>query len=427
MKKPYDPATRLIHGQMRTEAWEYGHHLVPPISTSATFRLDSSVRGAMGFQDYGQTDRADQHIYIYDRLREPNKDMLEENLAQAEGGEIAVTFATGMAAISGCLGVLLAAGDHLVTHRALYGCTHSLMHNWYPKQQIGVSEVDLRDPNVLKKAIRPETRVVYLETPANPTMDIIDLAAVSAEIAALTVGREPIYLVVDNTFSTPFGQRPLEHGADFVIHSLTKGLGGFGTDMGGVVIGPKSHYADLLLYRKDFGAVLSSRAAWGVLAYGLPSLTVRMRQAQANAWEIARFLEAQDAVSRVAYPGLPSFEGHEVAKRQMRDFDGEFAPGSMIYFELIGATAAARQEAGAAFINFLAANSFAITLAVSLGNVRTLVEHPSSMTHAGVPPEAQEAMGLSASGIRLAVGLESVSDLESDLTAALVAAYEPAG
>ena len=422
--RTYDPTTQLIHGRMRSEAWEYGHHLVPPISTSTTFRLDSTNRGAMGFEEYGHPDVSDHHIYIYDRLREPNKDMLEERLAVAEGGEVAVTYATGMAAISAILGVLTRAGDHILTHRAMYGCTHSLLHRWYPRMKVDVSDADFRDVATAVQGIRPETRVVYLETPANPTMDIVDLGGLAAELHVLNLERsedERIWLVVDNTFSTPFCQRPLEYGADFVVHSLTKGLSGFGTDMGGVVIGPRSHYTDLLMYRKDFGGVLSSRAAWGVLAYGLPSLAVRVRHAQETAGHVARFLEDHPSVSRVAYPGLPSFEGHEVAQRQMRDYDGNFAPGTLIYFELVGSSPAERQQAGARFINHLAGHAYTVTLAVSLGNVRTLVEHPSSMTHAPIPPEDQVRAGIDPSGIRLAIGLEAVDDLLRDLEAALEA------
>ena len=422
----YQPTTRLIHGHMRSAAWEYGHHLVPPISTSTTFRLDSTVRGAQGFQEYGHDEDADRPIYIYDRLREPNKDLLEENLAMAEGGETAVTFASGMGAIAAALGVLLRAGEHALTHHTLYGCTHSLLNNWMPRFGIAHTPVDLTDPDAVLEHVRPETRVVYFETPSNPILEIIDIAAVAERVARVNADRpeaERVYVVVDNTFATPFCQRPLTYGADFVVHSLTKGICGFGTDMGGVVIGPKSRHADLLLYRKDFGGVLSPRAAWSILAYGLPSLAVRMRQQLATSRELVRFLDNHPAVAEVRYPGLPSFEGFETARRQMVDYDGNFAPGSIIYFELRGDTPAAQQEAGIRFINHLAEHAYTITLAVSLGNVRTLVEHPSSMTHAPIPPEEQVAMGIRPSGIRLSVGLEAVDDLIRDLEAALEAAH----
>ncbi len=423
-KGAYNPLTGLIHGRMQSDAWEYSHHLVPPISTSTTFRLDSTVRGAQGFQEYAQPGKADHHIYIYDRLREPNKDMLEENLAMAEGGDNAVTYASGMGAISAAFGILLRAGEHLLTHHTLYGCTHSLMNNWLPRQGITTTAADLTAPGAIHEYVRPETRVVYFETPANPTMEIVDVADVAAQVAVVNASRpekQRIFIVVDNTFATPFCQRPLEQGADFVVHSLTKGISGYGTDMGGVVIGPASHYDRLLLYRKDFGGVLSPRAAWSILAYGLPSLSVRIRQAQANAQTLATFLVEQAAVEEVHYPGLATFAGHEIAKRQMRDYEGNFAPGSLLYFELKGATPAAQQEAGVRFINHLADHAYTVSLAVSLGNVRTLVEHPSSMTHAPIPPEEQAAMGIRPSGIRLSVGLEAAEDIIRDLDAALKA------
>jgi cystathionine beta-lyase/cystathionine gamma-synthase len=188
------------------------------------------------------------------------------------------------------------------------------------------------------------------------------------------------------------------------------------------MIGPRTHYTDLLMYRKDFGAVLSPRAAWSILTYGLPTLAVRTRAAQENAKHIARYLESHPTVSRVAYPGLPSFDGHETARRQMRDYEGNFAPGTLIYFELEGESLEDRQEAGARFINHLAEHAYTITLAVSLGNVRTLVEHPSSMTHAPIPLEDQVKGGIEPSGLRLAMGLENVDDLMRDLEAALEAA-----
>ena len=424
----YHPTTRLIHGRMQSEAWEYGHHLVPPISTSTTFRLDSSRRGALGFQEYARTDEPDHHIYIYDRLREPNKDMLEEDLALAAGGEMAVTFASGMGAIAAAFGVLLKAGEHLVAHRAMYGCTHSLVHNWLPRLKIASTKIDLTNPDALTAAVRPETRVVYFETPTNPTLEIIDMAAVVERVAAINTHRAPderLYVVVDNTFATPYCQRPLAYGVDFVVHSLTKGLSGFGTDMGGVVIGRQSHHDAFLLYRKDFGAVLSPRAAWSIMTYGLPSLSVRLQRAQESALILARYLAGHPAVAHVAYPGLEESEAYVVAQRQMRDYQGRFAPGIMIYFELQGATLEAQQEAGARFINHLAEHAYTITLAVSLGNVRTLVEHPSSMTHAPIPLDEQAKMGIHPGGLRLSIGLEDPADLEHDLDAALAEA-EPA-
>lgn len=421
-EKEFSATSRLIHGRARSDAWEYAHHLVPPISMSATFRLDSTSRGAMAFQEYADAARDDHHIYIYDRLREPNKDLLEEELSDAEGGEMAVTFATGMAAISAAITTLAGSGQHVVAHRTLYGCTHSLFHNWFPHLGIEFTEVDLTRVDLLERFIRKNTRVIYFETPANPNLELIDIEAVTRVVAAINEGRllaDHIYIVVDNTFATPFCQRPLEHGADFVVHSLTKGIGGFGTDMGGVVIGPQSFRPIFLLYRKDFGGVLSSRAAWGLLVHGLPTLPLRMKRMQANATEVAAFLTKHPLVDKVRYPGLETQADSEIAHRQMTDYDGDFAPGSMLYFELSGDSLQEQQQRGIRFIDHLAANSYTISLAVSLGNVRTLIEHPSSMTHATVPVEEQAQHGIHPGGVRLSLGLEDVRDIIGELDSAL--------
>ena len=210
-----------------------------------------------------------------------------------------------------------------------------------------------------------------------------------------------------------------------MVQSLTKGISGFGTDMGGAVIGPRHLRDRVLLYRKDFGGVLSPRSAWSILSYGLPSLAVRMERMQQTAGTLARFLAGHPAVAHVAYPGLDASPGRAVAERQMHTYQGRFAPGSLIYFELQGATPDAQHEAGVRFINHLAEHAYTITLAVSLGNVRTLVEHPASMTHAPIPPEEQVKMRIHPSGIRLSIGLEAPEDLVRDLKAALRVA-EPA-
>lgn len=428
----YHPHTRLIHGLMHSSHWQYADHIVPPISASAAYRLESAERGAEGFLEYANPDLSGpEHapIYIYDRLDEPSRGMLEENLALAEGAGCAVAFATGMAAIAAALGVLTRSGDRIVAHRTLYGCTWSLLHAWYPRYGIDTVHADLGRPATLDPLLDdPRTMVVYLETPVNPTLDLIDLAGVAARVraanarrAAVSPGARRIFLVVDNTFATPYCQRPLAHGADVVVHSLTKNIGGFGTDMGGAVACAALLGPDLLRYRKDFGAPLSPKSAWPVLVQGLPTLAVRTRAQQETALAVARFLEAHPAVARVAYPGLPSHPQHALAQRQMRDYDGRFAPGTLIYFVLRGSPEEARAR-GARVINRLADSSLAITLAVSLGQIRTLVEHPASMTHAAIPLEDQLAAGLEPGGLRLALGLEPAEDLCRDLGEALAAA-----
>jgi methionine-gamma-lyase len=419
--------TWLIYGKSASKKWDYNHHVVPPISSSSAFRLDTAKRGAQGFSEFAHhhdSVKISSHvpIYIYDRLGEPNKELLEETLAAAEGGESAVTFTTGMAAISAALGILTGIGDQIIAHQLVYGCTYSLLTNWYPRYSIGTTFADLRDPATLRKCITDRTRVVYFETPVNPTLELIDIGAIADVIREANKHRPPsrrIYSVVDNTFATPFCQRPLEHGADFVVHSLTKGICGFGTDMGGVVIGPDWSYDRLLLYRKDFGGTLSAKSAWPILVYGLPSLAVRMRQQIESTYTVARFLAQHPAVASVHYPGLKNFSRAALARHQMRDYEGKFAPGSLLYFILKGRTPKQRHDKGGRFINRLAHDAYTITLAVSLGQVRTLVEHPSSMTHSAIPLEEQLAHGLDPGGVRLSIGLEDANDIIRDLSKSL--------
>jgi cystathionine beta-lyase/cystathionine gamma-synthase len=324
--------------------------------------------------------------------------------------------------------VLLRTGDRVVAHPTLYGCTWSLFANWYPRLGISVDIVDFREPVALGAALeRDGVMAAYFETPCNPTLDLIDLAAVTRAVrrvnarrAARMRGRHHrrIFTVVDNTFATPLGQQPIRHGIDLVVHSLTKNLGGFGTDMGGAVIGPRLLQPDLLLYRKDFGAPLAPRSAWAVLTHGLPSLSVRVRAQQDAAMKVARWLERHPRVARVSYPGLRSHPDHALARRQMRDPAGRFAPGTLVYFVLKGSPAEARRR-GARMMDHIAKRSLAITLAVSLGQVRTLIEHPASMTHAAVPPADQVRGGIDPGGVRLSLGVEDVRDVITDLGEAL--------
>ena len=423
----YSAEAHLIYGQMDDPRWDYSHHLLPPMSTSATYRLDSAGRGAQGFAEFAHssdelTVRSKAPIYIYDRLGEPNKDMLEENLAFAEGGDIAVSFSSGMAAVAGVLGILTGAGSEIIAHKTLYGCSYSLLTNWYPRLKIGAKFVDFTDVNEVRRSITRATRVLYMESPVNPTLKLIDLRAIAAMTASINKTRAEegrIYTVVDSTFATPFCQRPISLGIDFVIHSLTKAIGGFGTDIGGVVIGPQWSLDMLMLYRKDFGGVLSPKSAWPVLVQGLPSLAVRMRQMQQTAMVVAEFLTTRREIECTRYPGLPMFAQASLARTQMVDYDGNFAPGSMIYFVMRGETAPEALAKAERFINHIAANAYCITLAVSLGNIRTLIEHPGSMTHSAIPPEEQVAKGLDPGGVRLAIGLEKPADIIKDLAFSL--------
>jgi methionine-gamma-lyase len=431
----YALRTRLIHGKSKTPKWDYSHHLIPPITSSATFRLSSTQRGAKGFFEFA-CDRIDTTrevpIYIYDRLDEPTRGMLEEALATAEKGEHAVCFATGMAAITAAISILVRAGDEVLAHHTLYGCTYSFLTNWLPRQNVSTRFCDVGDPESVARNIGANTRVVYFESPVNPTMELVDMRAVGEVVDRANRGRKAsdrIRIVVDNTFATPYCQRPIEHGVDVVVHSLTKGIGGFGTDMGGAVILPKELHNTMMLYRKDFGGVLSPKAAWNILVYGLPTLAARMANMQRTARHVAEFLERHRKVSRVAYPGLASFPQRALAEKQMVDYRGKFAPGSMIYFAL--KEKAGRYDAGARFIDYVADQAYCITLAVSLGQVKTLIENPYSMTHSvyqtasGADPqelEHESKQKLDPGGIRLSIGLEDRHDIIADLERALAVA-----
>jgi methionine-gamma-lyase len=409
---PHSKRSFLVHGKFMSAKWDFQHHVVPPMSSSSAYRLETAERGEAGFCGFSDPkDRAHRRseIFIYDRLDEPTRAMLEERLAFVEDGRFAVCFSTGMAAIAAALGVLVKTGDEILAHHALYGCTYSLLTNWMPKYGVSVRYADLTKPEKLDRLIGRKTKVVLYETPVNPTLELIDIAAVS-EICR----RRKVTTVVDNTFATPFCQRPLALGADVVAHSLTKNICGFGTDMGGAVISALDLESDFLLYRKDFGGVLSPKNAWPILVYGLPSLELRMRKEEQNALEVARFLEDHPKVASVSYPGLDSFPQRALARRQMTDFDGTFAPSNMIYFVMKGGDKAASRV-----VNHAAKHAYALTLAVSLGQIRTLIEKPTGMTHSALPAAVKKAGHLSPGGVRLSIGIEDPGDIIHDLREAL--------
>ena len=414
--------TFLVHGNPRDEQWNYDYHVIPPITASTTFRLDSTDRGAQGFATFSSpkvTEPGEKPIYIYDRLAEPTVALLENSFKELEQGKSATAFASGMAAISAALLSLCEKETEVVSHRLTYGCTYSLLTNWLPRYGIEPVFGDLTDPAATKSLITAKTRVIYFETPVNPTLDVIDIEAWAAIVRTANANRpeeERIWVVVDNTFATPYCQRPLLIGADIVIHSLTKNVMGFGTDMGGIVVGPLAIHERIRLARKDFGGVVAPRAAWNILVYGLSSLAIRMDKQMANANEVSRYLEERPEVTRVAYPGLKSPPQQEVAKRQMRDFKDRFAPGHMIYFELEGEGDAGYQRAKA-FMDYIARESYVLTLAVSLGQVKTLIEAPPLMTHCVYGDKAATA-GMSFGSIRLSMGIEEPADIIRDLEAA---------
>ncbi len=420
--KNYSTNSLLIHGKFLTKKWDFSHHVIPPMSTSVTYRLDSIERAARGFNNFANPavfgHRTPDPIYIYERLDEPVRGMLEDNLAFAEGGDCAITFASGMAAVSAAVGIFVKSGDEVISHRTVYGCTYSLFTNWYPKYNIKVHFTDLTKAENLKKFVNKRTRVIYFETPTNPTMELIDIRAVVELVKELNRKRrkeERIHTVVDNTFATPFCQRPLSLGVDVVLHSLTKNIGGFGTDVGGAVITREEFESPLMLYRKDFGGQLASKTAWTIYVYGLPTLSMRVKRQQESAKIIVDFLKRQKLVEYVRYPGIEGTREYEIAKKQMTDFNGEFAPGNMIAFKIAGKPEQAHQRAKK-IVNHIAKNAYTLTLAVSLGQLRTLIDYPSAMTHATIPLKEQPAHGIIPGLIRLSIGSEEPEDIIKDLT-----------
>lgn len=412
----------FIHGEDVTPRWDYSHHVVPPMTASVVYRVNTVERGAKGFAQFGDYDAmSEDPIYIYERIDEPTTGMLEDRLSEAERGEMGIAFSTGMAAISALTSALVKKGQHIISNDSIYGCTYSLFTNWMPQRGVSVEFAHLNGAN-LEELIRPETRMVYFETPINPTLELIDIEAICRMVAKVNAKRDEknrILVVVDNTFASPVCQRPIEFGADFVVASLTKHISGFGTDMGGVIVGPKKYFGELMLYRKDFGGVLSGKHAWPFLVYGLPSLHVRLSRTMATATQLAKYLSNHPMIEFVRFPGLENFPQYELARRQMRTYDGRFAPSSILYFVLKGTPDEAKKK-GARLMDWLAEHALSYTLAVSLGHCKTLIEHPSSMTHSAISPENQLRAGIDPGGVRVACGLEEpailIEEMEKGLT-----------
>jgi len=356
----YSIPTRLIYGKTVAEQWDYSHHVIPPVTASTSFRLDSAQRGAKGFGEIGRNVVGDQPIYLYDRMGEPTADMLQDALAIAEEGEAAVVFATGMAAIHAAIYFAIDKNSEVISHNTVYGSTYTMLSNWLPRMGVKVHFCDLTDPKSFLPYVSENTRVLFLESPVNPTLRLLDTEKVVAELNQVNQKRpanQKIISVFDNTFATPFCQRPLKHGIDVVVHSLTKGISGFGTDMGGAVITRREFWEKLICFRRDFGGTLSPMTAWHILVYGLSTLKLRMIQQQANALKIADYLEKHPLVESVSYPGLLSFPQYELAQRLLRDYDGNFAPGIIIYFTLKGTSPDDSKKRGELMMDHVAQNA----------------------------------------------------------------------
>ncbi len=380
-------ATKQIHaGAKRDESGA----LCMPIYQTATFSFDTVEQGGARFA--GQ-----ENGYIYSRLANPSLIMLEEKMAALEEGEAALATASGMGAIATALWTTVRNGDHILADETLYGCTYALLNHGMERYGIEVTFTDLTQEENLKKHLKANTKVVYFETPCNPTLKILDIA----RIAQLTHEYNPaIKVIVDNTFATPYLTRPLGLGADVVVHSATKYLNGHGDVIAGVIIGKADFMGECRMFGlKDVtGAVMAPFNAF-LMARGLKTLDIRMERHCSNAMKLARFFESHPAVSKVYYPGLESFKGHDIAKKQMRLF------GGMVAIEL-----KADKEATAKCLNRLSLAA----IAVSLGDAETLVEHPATMTHSTYTAEELAEAGISEGLVRISVGLEDPEDIIAD-------------
>lgn len=381
--------TKAIHGGKMKDT-QYGA-LTMPIYQTSTFEFDCCEQGGRRFA-------GEEKGYIYTRLGNPSISAVENKVALLEGGEACAAASSGMGAVSACLWSIAGAGKHILADETLYGCTFALLNHGMTRYGVEVTFVDTSDLEQVKANLKENTVCVYLETPANPNLKISDIQAV-AELAHAY--NPAIRVVCDNTFASPYLQRPLELGADVVIHSATKYLNGHGDVIAGFVVGTEAFINEVKMFGlKDMtGATLGPFEAFLIMR-GLKTMEIRMERHCANAKKVAEYLVKQEKVERVYYPGLETHPGYEIAKKQMQDF------GAMISFEVKGG-----KEGGMKFVNSLSM----IPIAVSLGDAETLVQHPASMTHSVYTEEELKAAGISAGLIRLSVGLENAEDIIADL------------
>lgn len=399
-----DPAWGLS-----TVAIHTGHSVDPrsgalanPLHMSTTYAFATAEDAVHAFEvaTPGDGQSTPDGEFVYARWGNPTQAALEAVVAALEGAEAAVATASGMAAISGALLMALKPGDHVVAPKSVYSATHTHLTYWLPRYGIEVTQVDATDTDAVAAALRPTTRLLYLESPDNPTLRVTDLRACAA------IGHAHGALVmVDNTFATSYNQRPLELGVDVVLHSMTKYLCGHGDALGGAIVGRADWVRECRRgVLRDFGGVISPFNAW-LIRRGVETFPLRMARHNANALTIATALEEHPAVAWVSYPGLPSHPQHALARRQM---PGGF--GAMLSFELKGGLAA-----GARMLSRIQL----CTQAVSLGDTKTLVTHAPSTTHTTVPAEARHAAGITDGLVRMSVGLEDPADILADLDQAL--------
>lgn len=381
-------STTSIHGSSLKD--QYGS-LIMPIYNSSTFIFDSTAQGAARFA-------LEEPGYIYSRLGTPTCTALEETLAKLEHGEAGLVTATGMGAVTATIWTVINGGEEIIADKTLYGCTFEFFEHHLSRFGVKVHFIEMSNEDELRAALNDKTKIVYLETPANPNLKIIDIE----KTAKIAHDYNPeIRVIADNTFASPVLQRPLDLGCDIVLHSCTKYINGHGDLLAGVVVSDAETINKIrLIGIKDMtGAVLAPNEAY-LVARGLKTLEVRMQRHCENAMKVAEYLESEPKVEKVFYPGLESHEGHDIAARQMDGF------GGMVSFVVKGGRAKAA---------VVADNVKVATLAVSLGATETLIEHPASMTHSPLSEEELIAAGIEPGLIRFSVGLENADDIIEDL------------
>lgn len=389
--RPQGFSTRAIH--LGYEPSEHQGALTPPIFMTSTFAFETAEAGSEMF-------RGERPGYIYGRTRNPTQTILEERMASLEGGEAAMATASGMGAISSVMLTLLSPGDEALIDHTVYGNTFAYFTQALTRFGVVVKLADFTRPETVAGQLGEKTKVVFFETPANPNLRVIDIAAIAG-----MARRTGALVVVDNTFATPVLQRPLESGADIVVHSATKYLGGHGDLLAGIVVGPAAVVRQVRQtgLRWMTGATLSPFNCF-LLLRGLKTLEIRLERHSASGLAVARMLESQPKVASISYPGLESFPQHDLARRQMSAF------GGLIAFELDGGI-----DMGMALMNRLSL----VTRAVSLGDTETLIQHPASMTHAIYSAEERARHGIGDGLLRLSIGLENADDILDDLEQAL--------
>jgi methionine-gamma-lyase len=382
--------TLVIHGAHDSK--ELLGSLGAPIFQTSTFTFDSAQQGEARFA-------GNEAGYVYSRLGNPTVRALEERIGTLEGGEAGLAFSSGMAAVSAILFALTKSDDHIICSKGVYGCTFGLLNLMEKKYRVQHDYCEMETEQQIRKLIKPKTVCIYVETPINPTMKLVDLQMV------VKVAKEHnLPVVVDNTFASPYLQQPLKLGCDVVIHSATKYIGGHGDVIGGLVTGKKDFLERVAMTtRKDIGGVLSPFDAW-LLLRGIKTLPIRMDRHCSNAFKVFECLKSHPMVENVYYPGDPAHPDYKIMQKQMKQ------AGGLISFEIKGS-----KDDAQAFLNRLSL----IQLAVSLGDAQTLIQHPATMTHAVVPKESRLKMGVTDQMIRLSVGLESWEDIWKDLKQAL--------